>query len=96
MHVVNHGPGSVTGVTVHVTLPETFRYHATTSITAPGATRTQPLDAAVNSTTPIFGLWTLAPPGSAGAGVDTAVDIGLSADVAGAARRGSGAGVRRG
>ncbi len=75
VHVVNNGPGTVTGVTVHVTLPEVFRYHATTGIRAPGATRTQPLDAAVNSTTPIFGLWTLSPPGAAGAGVATSVDI---------------------
>jgi uncharacterized repeat protein (TIGR01451 family) len=83
VHVINHGPGSVTGVTVHVTLPEAFRYHATTSITAPGATRTQPLDAAVNTTAPIFGLWTLAPSGAAGAGVDTAVNITFTADVTG-------------
>jgi uncharacterized repeat protein (TIGR01451 family) len=82
-HVVNHGPGSVTGVTVHVTLPEAFRYHATISIEAPGSTRTQPLDAAVNSTTPIFGLWTLAAPGAAGAGVDSAVDITFTAYVDG-------------
>ena len=83
VHVVNNGPGSVTGVTVHVTLPDSFRYHSTTSIDAPGATRTQPLDAAVNSTAPIFGLWTLAPPGAAGAGVDTSVDIAFTADVTG-------------
>lgn len=75
VHVVNNGPGTVTGVTVHVTLPEAFRYHATTAIKAPGATRTQPLDAAVNSTTPIFGLWTLSPPGAAGAGLATSVDV---------------------
>jgi uncharacterized repeat protein (TIGR01451 family) len=83
VHAVNNGPGSVTGVTVHVTLPESFRYHATTSIAAPGATRTQPLDAAVNSTAPIFGLWTLEPPGSAGAGVASAVDITFTAYVNG-------------
>ncbi len=83
VHVVNHGPGSVTGVTVHVTLPDAFRYHATTTITAPGSTRTQPLDAAVNTSAPIFGLWTLGPPGSAGAGVDTSVNVPFTADVAG-------------
>jgi uncharacterized repeat protein (TIGR01451 family) len=83
VHVVNHGPGSVTGVTVHVTLPGAFRYHATTSIKAPGATRTQPLDAAVNTSAPIFGLWTLAPPGSAGAGLDSEVDITFTADAGG-------------
>jgi uncharacterized repeat protein (TIGR01451 family) len=81
--VVNTGPGSVTGVTVHVTLPPAFRYHATTSIDAPGATRTQPLDAAGNSTTPIFGLWTLPPPGAAGAGQDSQVIISFNADVSG-------------
>ncbi len=83
VHVVNHGPGSVTGVTVHVTLPAAFRYHATISINAPGATRTQPLDAAVNSTSPIFGLWTLAAPGSAGVGVASAVEITFTAFVNG-------------
>ncbi|MDQ6856880.1 MAG: DUF11 domain-containing protein [Candidatus Dormibacteraeota bacterium] len=83
VHVVNNGPGAVTGVTVHVTLPDTFRYHATTGLSAPGATRTQPIDAAVNSTTPIFGLWTLAPPGAAGAGVATSVNVTFTADVAG-------------
>jgi len=81
--VVNTGPGSVTGVTVHVTLPPAFRYHATTSIDAPGATRTQPLDAAGNSITPIFGLWTLPPPGAAGAGQDSQVIISFNADVRG-------------
>jgi uncharacterized repeat protein (TIGR01451 family) len=83
VHVVNSGPGSVTGVTVHVTLPGGFRYHATTSIDAPGGTRTQPLEAAVNSVAPIFGLWTLAPPGAAGAGTDSEVDITFTADVNG-------------
>jgi uncharacterized repeat protein (TIGR01451 family) len=83
VHVVNHGPGSVTGVTVHVLLPGSFRYHAFTVRKAPGATRTQPIDAAVNSTAPIFGLWTLAPPGAAGAGTDSEVDIGLTVDIDG-------------
>jgi len=68
---------------VHVTLPPAFRYHATTSIDAPGATRTQPLDAAGNSITPIFGLWTLPPPGAAGAGQDSQVIISFNADVRG-------------
>lgn len=81
--VVNAGPGSVSGVTVHVGLPAGFKYRSTESINAPGATRTQPLDAAVNTTAPIFGLWTLAPPGAAGPGVDTEVDITFVADVAG-------------
>lgn len=82
--VVNTGLGSVTGVTIHVTLPGAFRYHATTAISAPGATRTQPLDAAVHSTAPIFGLWTLAPRGAAGAGQDSQVVITFTADVSGA------------
>ena len=64
--IVNVGPGSVTGITVHVALPAGFRYHATSSIDSNGATRTQPLDAAVNSNAPIFGLWTLDPPSAAG------------------------------
>ncbi|GAC1580807.1 MAG: hypothetical protein NVS3B18_14440 [Candidatus Dormibacteria bacterium] len=80
VNVVNTGPGSVTGVTLHVNLPASFRYHATTSIDASGATRTQPLDAAVNSPTPIFGVWTLAPPGSAG---NTSVAVTFTANVSG-------------
>jgi uncharacterized repeat protein (TIGR01451 family) len=83
--VVNAGPGSVTGVTVHVALPSSFRYRATTSIDAPGTTRTQPLDAAVNSTAPIFGLWTLGSPGSAGSGTSVEVAITFTVDVNGAA-----------
>lgn len=78
--VSNSGQGSVTGVTVHVTLPSGFRYHGTTTIDAPGATRTQPLDAADNSTTPIFGLWTLP---AAGSGQGAEVIITFTADVSG-------------
>lgn len=78
--VVNTGQGSVTGVTVHVTLPGALRYHGTSSIDAPGATRTQPLDAADNSTTPIFGLWTLPGAGTAGT---AKVIITFTADVSG-------------
>jgi uncharacterized repeat protein (TIGR01451 family) len=81
--VLNEGPGSVSGVTVHIGLPAGFKYRSTDSIDAPGSTRTQPLDAAVNSSAPIFGLWTLAPPGAAGAGVSTEVDITFIADVQG-------------
>ncbi|HEY8754824.1 MAG TPA: hypothetical protein VIN65_00515 [Candidatus Dormibacteraeota bacterium] len=81
--VSNTGRGSVTGVTVHVTLPQGFRYHGTVSIDAPGATRTQPLDAAVNSTTPIFGLWTLPAAAAAGSGQDAKVIITFTADVSG-------------
>jgi uncharacterized repeat protein (TIGR01451 family) len=83
--VTNAGPGSVTGVTVHVALPASFRYRATTSIDAPGATRTQPLDAVVNTTAPIFGLWTLGSPGSAGSGTSVQVAITFTVDVTGAA-----------
>ncbi|MGH7723032.1 MAG: hypothetical protein ACRENL_09435 [Candidatus Dormibacteria bacterium] len=79
--VVNAGPGGVTGVTVHVALPRSLRYHATSSIDAPGATRTQPLDAEVNSAAPIFGLWTLPAPGPGG---DSGVTITFTADVNGA------------
>ncbi len=81
--VVNAGPGSVTGVTMHLGLPAGFKYRSTESINAPGSTRTQPLDAAVNSSAPIFGLWTLAPPGAAGAGTTTEVDITFIAEVEG-------------
>ncbi|MEO8898059.1 MAG: hypothetical protein ABI352_10550 [Candidatus Dormibacter sp.] len=78
--VVNTGPGSVTGVTVHLGLPDGFRYRSTEFINAPGATRTQPLDAAVNSSAPILGLWTLAPP-AAGGGANAEVDITFTANV---------------
>jgi uncharacterized repeat protein (TIGR01451 family) len=81
--VVNAGPGSVAGVTIHLGLPAGFKFRSTESIHAPGSTRTQPLDAAVNSSTPIFGLWTLAPPGAAGGGLNTEVDITFIADVEG-------------
>jgi uncharacterized repeat protein (TIGR01451 family) len=70
---------------VRVALPASFRYRATTSIYAPGATRTQPLDAAVNTTAPIFGLWTLGSPGSAGSGTSVQVAITFTVDVSGAA-----------
>lgn len=77
--VVNTGPGSVSGVTLHVLLPTGFRYHSTQSVDAPGATRTQPIDAAVNSTTPIFGLWDISTPGSAGTGSDgRALPVGVT------------------
>jgi uncharacterized repeat protein (TIGR01451 family) len=79
VEVVNTGKGAVTGVTVHVTLAAALRYHGTSSIDAPGATRTQPLDAAVNSTTPIFGLWTLPAAGAAGSAkvvITFTVDVG--------------------
>lgn len=80
--VVNAGPGSVTGVTIHATLPSAFRYRSS-SITATGATRTEPLDAAVNSSTPIWGLWTIGPPGSAGGTTTSQVDIDVTVDVEG-------------
>ena len=79
--VANRGPGSVTGVTVHVTLPSSFRYRSTEGVESFGATRTQPLDAAVNTVTPIFGLWTLDPP--AADGTVAFVTITLIADVQG-------------
>lgn len=81
--VVNSGPGTVTGVTLHVILPTTFHYRATTSTNAPGATRTQPLDPAVNTSTLIFGLWTISPPGAQGAGQASEVQISFTADVEG-------------
>jgi uncharacterized repeat protein (TIGR01451 family) len=83
IEVDNVGPGNVTGVTVHVTLPGSFKYRSTQSVTATGATRTQPVDAEVNSGSPIFGLWTLDPPGSAGGTAPTTVAITFLADVEG-------------
>ncbi|MBJ7609483.1 MAG: hypothetical protein JF887_08655 [Candidatus Dormibacteraeota bacterium] len=81
--VVNKGPGSVTGVTIHLVLPQGFKYRSTSSITETGATRTQPLDAEVNSDTPLFGLWTLDQPGAAGRGKNGEVDVEFIADVQG-------------
>jgi len=85
--VVNAGPGTVTGVTVHVALPPSFHYRSS-SIVSHGSTRTQPLDAAVNSGAPIWGLWTLDPPGAAGIGssgaaIATDVQITFKANVDG-------------
>lgn len=81
--VVNTGPGSVDGVTVHVSLPPGFRYRSTDPFRAPGATRTQPLEADVNTEAPIWGVWDIAPPGSAGPGVTTEVQIHFFVDVEG-------------
>jgi uncharacterized repeat protein (TIGR01451 family) len=81
--VQNTGPGTLTGVTLHVILPAPFHYRATTSISAPGATRTQPLDPAVNTNAPIFGLWTIAPPGAEGTGQASEVQITFTASVDG-------------
>ena len=81
--VVNTGPGSVTGVSIHVTLPAGFHYRSTERILAPGATRTQPIEAAVNTSAPIFGLWTLSPPGAAGPTVATEVAVSFIANVDG-------------
>ena len=80
---VNTGPGSVTGMTIHVLLPPAFKYRSTEKISAPGATRTQPVDAAVNSNAPVFGLWTLSAPGAAGAGTAVAVSVSFIAQVQG-------------
>lgn len=60
--VRNSGPGSASGVTVHADLPAGFRYKSTTSF-AGSAVRTQPVDAAVNSQAPVWGIWNLARPG---------------------------------
>jgi uncharacterized repeat protein (TIGR01451 family) len=81
--VVNNGPGTVAGVTIHVILPAGFHYHATTAIAATAATRTQPLDPAVNSNVPIFGLWSIAAPGTQGSGQASEVDVTFTADVSG-------------
>lgn len=81
--VTNTGPGSVSGVTIHALLPSAFRYRSTEGIDASGATRTQPVDASVNTNSPIFGLWTLGPPGTAGATTPTSVSITFVADVGG-------------
>jgi uncharacterized repeat protein (TIGR01451 family) len=83
IEVVNTGPGSVSGVTIHLVLPVGFRYRSTESISAPGSARTQPLDAAVNSGSPIFGVWTLSPPGTDAPGKNSSVSITVIAEAEG-------------
>lgn len=62
--VGNHGPGTASSVTVRVDLPSGFRYQSTTGIDGTGgATRTQPSDPPVNSVSPLWGQWTMNPPG---------------------------------
>lgn len=61
--VTNLGPGGASGVTVHVDLPADFRYQSTKSLGGTGV-RTDPLDAEVNSTSPIWGVWNLASVGA--------------------------------
>lgn len=78
--VVNSGPGTVSGVTLHVALPAGFHYRGTTQISPTAAARTQDLDAEVNSATPIFGLWTISPPGAAGTN-PSGVEVDFSASV---------------
>jgi uncharacterized repeat protein (TIGR01451 family) len=60
--VRNNGPGGTGGVTVHVDLPAAFHYKDTKSLGGT-AVRTQPVDAAVNSASPVWGIWNLAGPG---------------------------------
>lgn len=62
--VANSGASVATGVTIHVDLPGSFRYRATTSIEASSAARSQPLDAAVNSAFPTWGVWAIPPKAS--------------------------------
>ncbi|GAC1341570.1 MAG: hypothetical protein NVSMB29_12260 [Candidatus Dormibacteria bacterium] len=61
--LVNQGATSVTGASLRVDLPADFRYKSTRSISEDGAARTQPVDAAVNSSQPVWGLWSLQGPG---------------------------------
>ncbi|MFN2452522.1 MAG: hypothetical protein ABR541_09235 [Candidatus Dormibacteria bacterium] len=61
--LVNQGVSSVTGASLRVDLPADFRYKSTRSISEDGAARTLPVDAAVNSSKPVWGLWSLQGPG---------------------------------
>lgn len=60
--VTNRGPGAVTGVTARVDLPADMRYKATPTINGDGQARTQPVDPAVNTPNPQWGLWSLSAP----------------------------------
>ncbi len=85
--VVNHGPGNAPGVQVRVDLPGSFRYKSTAKIGGLGNARTQPVDARVGVSDPLWGLWDLAAPNPDA--VDPAdrlahVDITFAADVGGA------------
>jgi uncharacterized repeat protein (TIGR01451 family) len=63
--VLNKGPGGASGVTVHADLPGGFRYKDTKSLdTVTAGVRTQPIDAQVNSQTPVWGIWNLTGPGT--------------------------------
>jgi uncharacterized repeat protein (TIGR01451 family) len=63
--VLNKGPGGAAGVTVHADLPGGFRYKDTKSLdTVAAGVRTQPIDAQVNSQTPVWGIWNLTGPGT--------------------------------
>ncbi|MDQ2961083.1 MAG: DUF11 domain-containing protein [Candidatus Dormibacteraeota bacterium] len=81
--VTNTGPGSVNGVTVHVALPVGFRYRSTQPFTAPGSTRIQPVDAGVNTRSPIWGLWDLGAPGTDGPGINSSVQVTFDVEVSG-------------
>src|SRR5437764_1100889 len=59
--IKNKGPGSATGMSVHVDLPGQFKFKTTTSITGDGA-RTEAVDPRVGDQTPAWGLWALGAP----------------------------------
>jgi uncharacterized repeat protein (TIGR01451 family) len=82
--VTNSGPGSVNGVTVHVALPEGFRYRSTQPFQAPGSTRIQPVDASVDTRSPIWGVWDLGAPGTDGPGIDSSVQVTFDVEISGA------------
>ena len=91
MTVTNTGPGAVSGVTVHAVLPSGFTYRSTTDGDActtngpcnVGVTRTQPLTADVNSSTPLWGVWDLGAPGAAGPGIISQVQFTFTMQVEG-------------
>jgi uncharacterized repeat protein (TIGR01451 family) len=61
--ITNNGPGIVTGVTVEVDLPANFRFKSTGSVSGDASARTSPIDPAVNTRSPVFGIWSLDAPG---------------------------------
>ncbi|MHB8719262.1 MAG: hypothetical protein ACYDAC_10290 [Candidatus Dormibacteria bacterium] len=81
--VTNQGPGAVNGVTVHAALPTGFTYRSTTEGNDVGATRTQPITADANSSTPLWGVWDLGAPGTAGPAVLSKVEFTFTMAVAG-------------
>jgi uncharacterized repeat protein (TIGR01451 family) len=79
--VTNQGPNDAAGVTARVDLPNGFHYKDTTSIDT-SSVRTQPIDAEVNSASPLWGIWLLPGPSGQASGGKVIITFELVADAA--------------